>query len=65
LPLFVAQVDFHFEAESVDAGGRRLRELATAARTVGFEIMQGKVEPATPPPETDRTSWTRYGPDDR
>jgi hypothetical protein len=51
LPTFVAHVEFHVAAESVEAGGKRLRELATAADSVGFEMIRGRVEPA--PPSTD------------
>lgn len=64
MPVLVAHVDFHFEAESVGAGGRRLRELAAAARTVGFELRQGKVEFALPS-EPDGQDWTRYALDER
>jgi hypothetical protein len=43
---FVARVEFRFEAESLQTGGKRLRELANAAATVGFQLERGTVEPA-------------------
>jgi hypothetical protein len=65
LPRFVAHVEFRFEAESVEAGGKRLRELATAADSVGFEMKSGRVEAAPPSTDPDPDGWTGYGPEVR
>jgi hypothetical protein len=62
LPTFIAHVDFHFEAERVEDGGKKLRELAKAAERVGFEMKRGRVEPAPPDGPADRQAGTGYGP---
>jgi hypothetical protein len=65
LPTFVAHVEFRFETESVEAGGKRLRDLATAAESVGFEMKSGRVEAAPPSTDPDRDGGTGYGPEER
>jgi len=61
--VFIAHVEFRFEADNVEAGGRRLRDLSTAARSVGFEMKRGQVEPAPLTPDPNTGGWTEYGPD--
>lgn len=63
MPTFVAQVEFRFAANSVEAAGKGLRELAKAADSVGFEMKTGRVEGA--PLSTGADTWTGYGPDER
>lgn len=62
MPEYVAQVEVRFEAESVAACGRRLKELSDAARAAGFHISAGRVEPRSPQP-SDLDNWTGYGPE--
>jgi hypothetical protein len=63
MPPFNAEAVFRFEAESVEAAGAELRRLAEAARTVGFELERGRVEPRRAgAEEADRP--TSYGPPD-
>ena len=63
LQTFVADVEFRFSADSVEAGGSRLRELAAAASRVGFEMKRGRVEPDPAIPDPDADGWTQYGAD--
>jgi hypothetical protein len=65
LPTFVAHVEFRVTAESVDAGGKRLRELANAADSVGFEMKTGRVEAARLSVDADADAWTGYAPEER
>jgi hypothetical protein len=61
VPRFVAYVELELEADSPKDCGRCLKELADAARSVGFELKNGRVEPAEQgPPSPD--GWTRYTP---
>lgn len=62
VPTFIAHVEFRMEADSFEDGGRRLRELATAASAVGFELKRGQVEPAPADEADDAAGWTGYGP---
>ena len=63
LAVFIARVEFRFEADGVDAAGRRLHDLSTAAAAVGFEVKRGRVEPAPPKSDGgDDYGWTGYGP---
>jgi hypothetical protein len=62
VPEYVAQVEVRFEAESIGACGRRLKELSDAARAAGFHISGGRVEPRSVEP-SDSDTWTRYGPE--
>ena len=62
MPTFIAHVDFHFEAERVEDGGKKLRELAKAAETVGFDFTGGHIEPAAAGIDTREGDWTGYGP---
>ena len=57
-----ADVEFRFSAESAEAGGSRLRELAAAASSVGFEMKRGRVEPSPVIPDADADGWTQYAP---
>jgi hypothetical protein len=50
------------EADRLEDGGRRLRELAEAASAVGFELKRAEVEPASADEADDAEGWTRYGP---
>jgi len=61
MPSFNAEVVFRFEAESVEAAGAELKRLALAARTVGFELRRGRVEPRSTKAE-EGDGWTGYGP---
>lgn len=58
---FNAEVVFRFEAESVEAAGAELRRLALAARTVGFELQRGRIEPRSTDAEAS-DGPTSYGP---
>lgn len=60
MPPFNARAEFRFEAESIEAAGAELRRLAVAARSAGFELVEGRVE-ASPPDEEDG-SPTSYRP---
>ena len=62
LPTFIARVEFRMEADRLEDGGRRLRELAEAASAVGFELRRGQVEPASGDEADDAGGWTGYGP---
>jgi hypothetical protein len=44
MPVYVAHAEFRFEADHVDAAGRRLHELANATRTIGFQLKHARVE---------------------
>jgi hypothetical protein len=46
MPRFVAEVEFTFEADSVEAVGAELRRLSQAAQDAGFEMRRGKAVPA-------------------
>lgn len=50
------------EADQLEDGGRRLRELAEAASAVGFELRRGQVEPASADAGDDAGGGTGYGP---
>ena len=63
MPIFTAHVELQFEGDDLAAGGRRLRELAEAARSVGFELKAGRVEPAISRSDSATDGWTRYTPD--
>lgn len=56
------QTEFEFEAESVEAAGRRVTDLARGADTVGFEMKSGRVESAPPTADPDVGGWMGYGP---
>jgi hypothetical protein len=45
MPRFNAEALFSFDAESTEAAGAEVKRLAVAARTVGFELERGRVEP--------------------
>jgi hypothetical protein len=60
VPEYVAHVEVRFEAESIGACGRRLKELADTARAAGFFVSQGRVEASSEPSGSD--GWTRYMP---
>jgi hypothetical protein len=61
LPTFVAHADFRFEAERLEEGGRKLRDLAKAAETVGFDFTRGHIEPVAPGIDPGEGDWTGYG----
>jgi hypothetical protein len=61
VPAFVAHVEFRFEAETLEDGGKRLRDLAKAS-PAGFELIRARIEPVPAGAETDEDSETRYGP---
>lgn len=60
MPRFVAEVEFTFEAESLEAVGAELRRLSQAAGDAGFEMRRGRAVPA--PPADDDAGPTGYGP---
>lgn len=64
MPRFNAEVVFSFEAKSIEAAGPELRRLAVAARTVGFELERGRVEPR-PADANQGDGPTSYGPLDK
>jgi hypothetical protein len=57
-----AEVTFDVELQNLEAGGSRLRELAEAARQVGFELVAGKLGEAPVEDGSDDDGWTRYAP---
>jgi hypothetical protein len=57
-----AEVTFDVEMEDVEAGGSRFRELAEAARQVGFELVAGKLSEGPVEDESDDDGWTRFAP---
>ena len=61
MPAFVAHVEFRFEADSLEDGGKRLRDLAKAS-PAGFELIRGRIESLPPGAETDERNVTGYGP---
>lgn len=61
VPAYVAHVEFRFEAETLEEGGRRLRDLAKAS-PAGFELVRGRIEPVPPGTEIDEGGETGYGP---
>ena len=65
MPTLTAHVEFRFAAESAEAGGKRLRELANAADSVGFEMKTGHVEAPPLSADADAGGWTGYGPEER
>jgi hypothetical protein len=62
VPRFVAHVQLYFNAGSIRDGGQRLRELSELARSSGFDLRAGRIEPAPPDSESE-SGWTRYGPE--
>ena len=50
------------DAKRLEDGGKRLRELAMAARAVGFELKQGQIDPGPADEDKDSGGWTSYGP---
>ena len=62
MPTFIARVEFRMEADRLEDGGRRLRELAMAASGIGFELKRGQVELASADEADDAGDWTAYGP---
>jgi hypothetical protein len=61
LPTFIAHVEFRLDADRLEDGGRRLRELAQAASAVAFELKRGRLDPAPADVDEDQ-GWTSYGP---
>ena len=61
---FAAEVEFRFEAASLEEAGSALRRLAEAARGAGFELKRGEIVPA-PHPEVDQYGRNGYGPEVR
>ena len=59
---FIAEVSFRFASESVETAGADLRRLSAAAQDVGFDLVRGKVTPAPPDEDQDRSGLTYYGP---
>ena len=58
---FRAQIVLTFDAPSLAECGGRMRELASAASAVGFELERGQVE-EVPPGAEEASGWTPYGP---
>jgi hypothetical protein len=65
MPRFVAELEFRFECDSLEAVPAELRRLSQVAAEAGFELKRGKVEAA--PDEEDDSGPTGYVPllDDR
>ena len=63
MPSFIAHLEFRFSADDIESAGRRLRELANVADSIGFEMGRGRVEPGpgTGYSETDDWSETEFG----
>jgi hypothetical protein len=69
---FRADVVFDFEADSLEAAGRKVRRLDEAARAVDFHLRHFRVEPRPHEPESSEprpdepespsSSWTPYAP---
>ena len=62
MPTFIAHVEFRMDAERLEDGGKRLRELAMAASAVGFELKRGQIDPGPADEDKDSGGWTSYGP---
>jgi len=62
---FIAEVSFRFESESIETQGAELRRLRDAAENIGFELVRGKVTPAPPDEDQDRSGPTSYAPLDQ
>jgi hypothetical protein len=58
---FRADLVFYFDAKDLDSVPRRLRELAAAAETAGFDFGGGKAEPASEAARPE-DGWTRFAP---
>ena len=61
MPRYRAEVVFTFDAAAPTEGGRRLRELSSAAESVGFSMERARADEA-PPPAGDPDGWTSYAP---
>jgi hypothetical protein len=61
MPRFRAAVVLYFEAEDTRAVPRRLHELNTAAKAVGFDFHSAKTEEGSEP-GTGVDGWTSYAP---
>jgi len=61
VPRYRAEVVFTFEMAALADGGRRLRELSSAAESVGFSLEQARAEEA-PAAEPGGAGWTAYAP---
>jgi hypothetical protein len=61
MPPFTVKAELRFDAESIEAAGAELRRLAVAARSAGFELVEGRVEPSPAAPDEDDAP-TSYGP---
>ena len=53
VPLFMAKVEFRFEAEGLDAAGHELYRLQSVADAAGFDVKSGEIVPAPPEEEDD------------
>jgi|SoiMethySBSTD1v2_1073268.scaffolds.fasta_scaffold2940023_1 hypothetical protein len=63
MPNFTVQVHFQLTADSLEAVSPKLRELAAAAQTVGFQMQTASAKPSVPPLDSDALEWTGYGPE--
>lgn len=61
MPRYRAEVVFTFDMAALTDGGRRLRELSSAAESVGFSLEQARADEA-PASEPGRAGWTAYAP---
>jgi hypothetical protein len=61
VPRYLAEVVFTFDAAALTEGGRRLRELSSAAESVGFSMERARADEA-PPSSQDPDGWTSYAP---
>ncbi len=59
---FLAEMQFRFDAESLETSAAALRRLQRAAEGAGFELVRGKVIPAPPEQPKQPGEWTSYGP---
>jgi hypothetical protein len=60
MPRFHAFATLSFEADSVRDGAQRMRDLAEAVESAGFQLVRGTVEAANDSDEDER--GTGYGP---
>ncbi len=61
MPRFRAHVTLNFDAPSLNDAGARLRKLASAASTAGFEPERGQVDEVPADAEEPR-AWKFYAP---
>jgi hypothetical protein len=60
MPRFLAEVEFRFECDRLEAASAELRRLQQVAQDAGFDLIRARTTPA--PPEEDDSGPTGYVP---